>query len=174
MTAKKNTVATTPAKTRRIRPRKGAARENLPTPVSASAEPVPVEAAPTAPQPALTTEVAAATTADPTTDSSPIGTPVGATETTSASTDHSREPPAPANKYSALDAAAQVLAETGQAMSCPELIAAMAAKGYWQSPKGRTPAGTLYSAFLRELQTKGEQARFCKTGRGRFALRDTV
>ena len=41
-------------------------------------------------------------------------------------------------------AAAKVLGETGQAMSCPELITAMAAKGYWQSPKGRTPAGTLF------------------------------
>jgi hypothetical protein len=37
--------------------------------------------------------------------------------------------------------------------------------------KGRTPAGTLYSALLRELQTKGEQARFVKVGRGKFALR---
>ena len=28
------------------------------------------------------------------------------------------------------------------------------------------------SALLRELQTKGEQARFVKAGRGKFALRD--
>jgi hypothetical protein len=84
------------------------------------------------------------------------------------------QPVSPANKLSALDAAAKVLAETGQAMSCAELIAAMDAKGYWSSPKGRTPAGTLYAALLRELQTKGDQARFCKTGRGQFALRPTV
>src|SRR5262245_21174967 len=56
-----------------------------------------------------------------------------------------------AKKCSALDAAFQVLSETGQPMSCPELIAAMTAKGYWSSPKGRTPAATLYSALLREL-----------------------
>jgi hypothetical protein len=74
----------------------------------------------------------------------------------------------PANKLSALDAAAKVLAETGQAMSCGELIAAMAAKGYWQSPRGRTPAGTLYSGILRELQTKGAKARFSKCERGKF------
>ena len=86
----------------------------------------------------------------------------------------SPEPAAPADKLSALDAAAKVLGETGQAMSCPELITAMAAKGYWSSPKGRTPASTLYSAILRELQTKGEQARFVKTQRGKFALRGTV
>jgi hypothetical protein len=84
------------------------------------------------------------------------------------------DPATRAKKLSALDAAFQVLGETGQTMSCPELIAAMAARGYWSSPKGRTPAATLYSALLRELQTKGDQARFCKTDRGKFALRQTV
>jgi hypothetical protein len=54
------------------------------------------------------------------------------------------------------------------------LIAAMAAKGYWSSPRGRTPAATLYSAILRELQTKGETARFIKTERGKFAQRGAV
>src|SRR5262249_59119051 len=47
--------------------------------------------------------------------------------------------PAPAKKLSALDAAALVLREAGQPLSCPELIAQMAAKGYWSSPKGLTP-----------------------------------
>src|SRR5262245_66626589 len=57
-------------------------------------------------------------------------------------------PPAPAEgkRLSALDAAAKVLAETGQPMRCTELIAAMAAKGYWTSPGGKTPASTLYTA----------------------------
>jgi HB1, ASXL, restriction endonuclease HTH domain len=55
-------------------------------------------------------------------------------------------PPKPPKQMSALDAAAKVLTETGQPMSCPELIAAMAAKGYWSSPKGKTPAATLYTA----------------------------
>jgi hypothetical protein len=80
----------------------------------------------------------------------------------------------PARKLSALDAAAKVLGETGRAMTCPELIAAMAAKAYWTSPAGKTPASTLYSALLRELTTKGVQARFTKTDRGKFALRGTV
>lgn len=71
-------------------------------------------------------------------------------------------------KVSALDAAAKVLAESGQAMTCGELIEAMAAKGYWTSPGGKTPAATLYSAILREVQTKGETARFRKTERGNF------
>jgi hypothetical protein len=54
-------------------------------------------------------------------------------------------------------------------MSCPELIAAVAAKGSWTSPAGKTPAATLYAALLREIRTKKERARFHKTGPGRFA-----
>jgi hypothetical protein len=72
---------------------------------------------------------------------------------------------------SALDAAALVLAETGQPMCCQDLIKAMAEKGYWTSPAGKTPASTLYSAMLREAATKGDQARFVKAERGRFSLR---
>jgi hypothetical protein len=71
-------------------------------------------------------------------------------------------------KMSALDAAAKVLSETGQAMNCQEMIQAMADKGYWSSPGGKTPSATLYSAILRELQTKGRDARFKKTERGKF------
>jgi short subunit dehydrogenase-like uncharacterized protein len=74
-------------------------------------------------------------------------------------------------KMSALDAAAKVLGEKGVAMTCPELIGAMAAKGYWTSPGGKTPAATLYAALLREIATKGAAARFRKTAPGRFALR---
>ena len=76
---------------------------------------------------------------------------------------------AKAKKLSALDAAAQVLAETGQPMSCKELIEAMAQKGYWSSPGGKTPASTLYSGITKEIATKGKESRFKKTDRGRFA-----
>ena len=69
------------------------------------------------------------------------------------------------------DAAAKVLAETRTPMSCLELIGVMAGKGYWTSPGGKTPAATLYSAMQREIATKGDQARFTKTGRGQFAYR---
>jgi hypothetical protein len=50
------------------------------------------------------------------------------------------------NKLGALDAAALVLAEAGTPLSCQEMITAMAAKNYWSSPQGRTPAATLYTA----------------------------
>ena len=72
-------------------------------------------------------------------------------------------------KLSALDAAAKVLGETGKPMSCNEMIEAMAQKGYWSSPGGKTPASTLYSAILKEVTTKGKESRFRKTDRGRFA-----
>jgi hypothetical protein len=72
-------------------------------------------------------------------------------------------------KLSAIAAAARVLDETGRAMTCPELIAAMAAKGYWKSPGGKTPASTLYAAIAREITLKGADARFRKTERGKFA-----
>ena len=80
-----------------------------------------------------------------------------------------RKKSAKAKNLSALDAAAQVLAETGQPMSCKEMIEAMAQKGYWSSPGGKTPASTLYSAITKEISTKGKESRFQKTDRGRFA-----
>jgi hypothetical protein len=73
-----------------------------------------------------------------------------------------------AKKLSALDAAAQVLAKARTAMNCQELVQAMAEQGLWTSPGGKTPAATLYSAILRELQTKGNDARFKKSERGKF------
>jgi hypothetical protein len=73
-------------------------------------------------------------------------------------------------KMSALDAAARILGEAGQAMNCQEMISAMAAKGYWSSPNGRTPHATLYAAIAREINAKGNEARFKKTERGKFGL----
>jgi hypothetical protein len=54
-------------------------------------------------------------------------------------------------------------------MNAKQMIDAMAAKGLWTSPGGKTPHATLYSAILREVGTKGKDARFKKTDRGRFA-----
>jgi HB1, ASXL, restriction endonuclease HTH domain len=72
-------------------------------------------------------------------------------------------------KLSALDAAAKVLGDAGNPMNCKEMIEAMAKKGLWTSPGGKTPHATLYSAILREVATKGKDARFKKTERGKFA-----
>jgi hypothetical protein len=130
------------------------------------------ETAETPANPAVAAQ-AAEVAVDATADSLRIDSPLPAEETTTATADSSPKPTTAANPLSALDAAAKVLGETGLSLSCQELITAMAAKSYWRSPKGRTPAGTLYSALLRELQTKGDRARFCKTGRGKFALLPT-
>jgi hypothetical protein len=79
--------------------------------------------------------------------------------------------PTTTGKLSALDAAAKVLGETGTPMSSGAMIEAMAAKGYWSSPNGKTPAATLYAAILREIGKKGAEARFAKVDRGQFVLR---
>jgi hypothetical protein len=63
-----------------------------------------------------------------------------------------------------------VLGEKKSPMTTKEMIEAMAAKGYWSSPNGQTPAATLYSAILREIKTKGKDSRFKKADRGLFAI----
>lgn len=74
----------------------------------------------------------------------------------------------PPTKLSALGAAARVLSESDEPLSVKQMVEQMSAKGYWSSPAGKTPHATLYSAILREIAGKGEQARFVKTDRGRF------
>ena len=56
-------------------------------------------------------------------------------------------------------------------MNAKAMIEAMSAKGYWTSPGGKTPHATLYSAILREIDTKVADARFKKTERGMFAIK---
>jgi hypothetical protein len=163
MATKKNTSRDTSHQTHKGRQPKA---DSLPAEAPPPAQPVPAEAA--------------ETPADPTAGSSRIATPMPAHEATAAKaarpTDAAAptDPTPPANKLSALDAAAKVLGESGQAMNCQQLIAAMAAQGYWSSPKGRTPASTLYSALLREIQTQGANARFLKTQRGKFMLKGAL
>lgn len=71
---------------------------------------------------------------------------------------------------SMIQAAQQVLAEAGTPMTCKAMVEAMADRGYWKSPKGLTPAATLYSSILRLIQRDGKQAAFRKEDRGLFAL----
>tara|TARA_B100001123_G_scaffold439145_1_gene575428 strand:+ start:382 stop:798 length:417 start_codon:yes stop_codon:yes gene_type:complete len=72
-------------------------------------------------------------------------------------------------RTSALDAAAKILAEAGEPLNTKQMIEAMAEKGYWTSPGGKTPHATLYSAILREINGKGSESRFVKSERGKFA-----
>ncbi|OYW13338.1 MAG: hypothetical protein B7Z55_17015 [Planctomycetales bacterium 12-60-4] len=77
----------------------------------------------------------------------------------------------PDEKFSQLDAAAKVLAETGSPLNAKEMVEAMGAKSYWSSPNGQTPAATLCAAILREIQKEGPEAPFEKVDRGQFQLR---
>ena len=80
------------------------------------------------------------------------------------------EPVAGEKKLSCVGAALKVLAESETPLNTKEMIEAMQAKGYWSSPGGKTPHATLYSAILRELSA-GDDSRFVKIERGRFAAR---
>jgi len=79
--------------------------------------------------------------------------------------------PAKEKKLSAIDAAAQVLAGNTEPMNCKEMIEAMASKGLWSTPAGKTPHATLYSAIIREIAIKGRESRFVKKDRGMFAAK---
>jgi len=72
-------------------------------------------------------------------------------------------------KMSGLDAAAQVLGEAKKPMTAKAMVEQMLAKGLWTTG-GKTPEATIYAAIIREIATKGKDARFVKTGRGEFAI----
>ncbi len=73
-------------------------------------------------------------------------------------------------KVSMIDAAQKVLADAKEAMTCPDMIEAMAKKNLWSSPNGKTPANTLYAAISRIIKEKGKQSPFKKTDKGQFAF----
>ena len=77
-------------------------------------------------------------------------------------------------QLSCLNAAAKVLVEKGEPMTCKEMIESMATKGYWTTPGGKTPHATLYSSIAREIRDKGKESRFKKADRGKFASTGAV
>jgi hypothetical protein len=68
-----------------------------------------------------------------------------------------------------LTLAADALKDAKAPMDCKAIVEKVLAKGLWQT-KGKTPAATLYAAIIREIATKGKEARFRKTDRGLFEL----
>ena len=72
-------------------------------------------------------------------------------------------------KLSLINAAVQVLGTAAEPMNCKQMVEQITAKKLWSSDAA-TPHATLYSAILRELQNKGDDARFTKVERGRFTL----
>ncbi|MCG6158336.1 winged helix-turn-helix domain-containing protein [Rubinisphaera margarita] len=77
----------------------------------------------------------------------------------------------PKAKLSLLDAAHQILKDAGQPMACKAIVEAAATQGLWSSPAGKTPHNTLYAAMMREINTRGDNARFTKVERGQFQAR---
>ena len=74
-------------------------------------------------------------------------------------------------KLSQIEAAVAVLRKAGEPMTCKAMVEAMTARGLWTSPGGKTPDATLYASILKELTTRGKDARFVKAAPGRFALK---
>ena len=79
-----------------------------------------------------------------------------------------KSPDAP-KKLSGLDAAAQMLAESGGPLTCQQMVKAMFDQKLWNSG-GNTPVSTIYSAIIREIKAKGDASRFRKTAKGLFEL----
>ena len=76
----------------------------------------------------------------------------------------------PTKKISQIEAAIIVLGKSKDAMNCKAMVEAMKVDGLWSSPGGATPEATLYASILRDINTKGKDARFRKTDRGHFTL----
>jgi hypothetical protein len=112
--------------------------------------------------PTLEQSQAAAEAIDQAPENAPAETPAATTKVKKAP----KEPKT--KKPSGLDLIAQVLKDKGEPMGAKEIAEAVIAAG-WQT-KGKTPAATLYSAMLREIDGKPSESRFVKTGRGLFAL----
>ena len=106
------------------------------------------------------------------TTSAPVATeePIPSQPATAVKSTHTTQP-VQSNRLSALDAAAQVLAESEEPMNCRQLIVTMTEKVYWKPRNsGKTPQNTLHAAISKEIKTKGADSRFEKVGRGQFTL----
>lgn len=157
--------ATPEAKSKKgAKPAATPAHDAAPTTVAATDAPVPAPASTDAPPPAVAEDVATGAATTPPTKGKTTKTPKAAKP--------AKEPkpvktPKP-KRVSALDAAAQVIADSKEPMRATDMIAAMEAKGLWKSPGGKTPEATLYAAIIREIAAKGKEARFVKKDRGLF------
>ena len=78
---------------------------------------------------------------------------------------------APAKKLSLMNAALQVLRESGIPMNTRQLVKAVIARGLWKPTDCKTPEQTLYGCFFREIRV-AEHPRIRKSAakKGRFEL----
>ena len=56
-------------------------------------------------------------------------------------------------------------------MGVKEMFEEAKRRRLWTPGAGKTPIQTLYSSIYREIKEKGNEARFRKAGRGRFAFK---
>ena len=77
--------------------------------------------------------------------------------------------PTPPKRMSILDAASQVLADAKAPMQARQIVEAVIERGLWKPGAGKTPHATLYAAMTREIEKKGDDARFTKVDRGLFS-----
>ena len=73
-------------------------------------------------------------------------------------------------KLSLVKAAIAVLEASEEALNTKQMVEAAKAKGLWTPGAGKTPEQTLYSAIIREIKSKGENARFTLVAKGHFKL----
>ena len=76
-----------------------------------------------------------------------------------------------AKRVSLIAAAAQVLAKATEPMNAKQMVEQAIAQNLWTPGKGKTPEATLYSAIIREIRDKSDDARFTKVERGKFSLK---
>lgn len=79
-----------------------------------------------------------------------------------------KQPAKKDKKMSQPDAAVKILQEEGHPMNCKEMVVLMGERGYWSSPKGKTPEASLSARIGKEIQS--QKSRFCKTKPGHFEL----
>ncbi len=122
----------------------------------------PAVQAETLPEPA---ETNAGTPAEP-------ETPPAEVEQAAAKPEPAAAKPAKAPRPSLLNAAADILRDSAQAMGCSDIVKVAAESGRWTPPKaGKTPAATLSAAIGKEIKTKGDASRFQKVGPGKFSFK---
>jgi hypothetical protein len=102
--------------------------------------------------------------------STPVAEPSVTKRTAKPATKNASGAAAGERKLSCVKAALKVLETAGEPMNAQEMITAMIEQNLWESPSGKTPHATLYSAILRDLK-RGDESRFVKTERGRFTVR---
>ncbi len=78
---------------------------------------------------------------------------------------------APDKRVTLVGAAIEILRDAKEPMACKDIVELALERKIWEPAKGgKTPANTLYATFLREIKSKGNNARFKKALPGKFEL----